>query len=35
MITLPNCEAAATALVNSAKQEGGRDNITVILFNPD
>jgi len=35
MITLPNCEAAATALVNSAKQEGGRDNITVILFNPE
>jgi protein phosphatase len=35
MITLPSCEAAATALVNSAKQEGGRDNITVILFNPD
>ena len=35
MITLPNCEAAATALVNSAKQEGGRDNITVILFSPE
>ena len=35
MTTIPNCEAAATALVNSAKQEGGRDNITVILFNPE
>jgi serine/threonine protein phosphatase PrpC len=28
------CEAAATALVNSAKQRGGRDNITVIIVNP-
>lgn len=27
------CEAAATALVNSAKQRGGRDNITVIVLN--
>ncbi|MGF1568211.1 MAG: PP2C family protein-serine/threonine phosphatase [Nodosilinea sp.] len=28
------CEAAATALVNSARQRGGRDNITVIIVNP-
>ncbi|HIK43599.1 MAG TPA: serine/threonine-protein phosphatase [Leptolyngbyaceae cyanobacterium M65_K2018_010] len=28
------CEAAATALVNSAKEHGGRDNITVIIVNP-
>lgn len=28
------CEAAATALVNSAKQRGGRDNITVVIVNP-
>lgn len=27
------CEAAATALVNSAKQRGGRDNITVVVVN--
>ncbi|WOD40381.1 PP2C family serine/threonine-protein phosphatase [Nodosilinea sp. E11] len=27
------CEAAATALVNSAKQRGGRDNITVVIVN--
>ncbi|PSN17476.1 serine/threonine protein phosphatase [filamentous cyanobacterium CCP5] len=27
------CEAAALALVNSAKQRGGRDNITVIVVN--
>ncbi len=27
------CEAAATALVNSAKQRGGRDNITVVVLN--
>jgi serine/threonine protein phosphatase PrpC len=26
------CEAAAAALVNSAKQRGGRDNITVIII---
>jgi serine/threonine protein phosphatase PrpC len=28
------CEAAAAALVKSAKQRGGRDNITVIIVNP-
>jgi serine/threonine protein phosphatase PrpC len=28
------CAAAAAALVNSAKQRGGRDNITVIIVNP-
>jgi serine/threonine protein phosphatase PrpC len=27
------CEAAAAALVNSAKQRGGRDNITVVVIN--
>ncbi|NMF83177.1 PP2C family serine/threonine-protein phosphatase [Nodosilinea sp. P-1105] len=27
------CEAAATALVNAAKQRGGRDNITVVVVN--
>lgn len=27
------CEAAATALVNSAKKRGGRDNITVVIVN--
>ncbi|MGB3199513.1 MAG: PP2C family serine/threonine-protein phosphatase [Nodosilinea sp.] len=27
------CEAAAAALVNSAKQRGGRDNITVVVVN--
>ncbi len=27
------CEAAATALINSAKQRGGRDNITVVVVN--
>jgi serine/threonine protein phosphatase PrpC len=27
------CEAAAIALVNSAKQRGGRDNITVVVLN--
>lgn len=29
--TIRACEAAATALVNSAKQHGGRDNITVVI----
>jgi PPM family protein phosphatase len=34
MKSIRACEAAATALVNSAKQRGGRDNITVIIVNP-
>lgn len=32
MKSIRACEAAATALVNSAKQRGGRDNITVVVI---
>jgi protein phosphatase len=32
MKSIRGCEAAATALVNSAKQRGGRDNITVVVI---
>lgn len=30
--SIRSCDAAATALVNSAKQRGGRDNITVVII---
>jgi serine/threonine protein phosphatase PrpC len=33
LTSIPACEAAATALVSSAKQRGGRDNITVVVVN--
>ena len=32
MKSIRACEAAATALINSAKQRGGRDNITVVVI---
>jgi PPM family protein phosphatase len=31
MKTIRSCEMAATTLINSAKERGGRDNITVVL----
>jgi len=33
LTSIPACEAAAAALVSSAKQRGGRDNITVVVVN--
>ena len=33
LTSIPACEATAAALVSSAKQRGGRDNITVVVVN--
>lgn len=33
--SIENCDMATTALINAAKQKGGRDNITVVIINVD